>query len=217
MTNRAGAARPRYGVPVFAASPLAWLLDPLPVAAFYDDVYAVRPHHVHRGDPDYFAALPSGPGAVEVLLAALTPDPSGVHAVRGPEHRDTAAYRLGDGTLDVAAVRADYAAGYTVVLDNLERYVRPLTEFANAMERELNFATQVNAYLTPPHSTGFLPHYDHHDVLVLQVQGAKTWYLYGTDDADAVPPRLTFDHSAASPPASSSAPSMLSSLRSLVR
>jgi bifunctional lysine-specific demethylase and histidyl-hydroxylase NO66 len=53
---------------------------------------------------------------------------------------------------------------------------------------ELNFETQVNAYVTPPKSQGFLAHYDDHDVLILQIEGAKTWRVYGPE-AD-VPPRL---------------------------
>jgi bifunctional lysine-specific demethylase and histidyl-hydroxylase NO66 len=50
---------------------------------------------------------------------------------------------------------------------------------------ELNFPTQINAYVTPPESQGFLPHYDDHDVLILQTQGSKTWHLYNGAD---VPP-----------------------------
>ncbi len=37
---------------------------------------------------------------------------------------------------------------------------------------------QVNAYLTPPQNTGFAPHYDTHDVFVLQFAGRKRWRIY---------------------------------------
>src|SRR5699024_4646224 len=65
------------------------------------------------------------------------------------------------------------------------RYARAMTTLAHSIEVELNFPTQVNAYITPPGSTGFVPHYDHHDVVILQIQGSKAWRLY--DDV-AVPP-----------------------------
>ena len=44
----------------------------------------------------------------------------------------------------------------------------------------------MNAYVTPPDSSGLMPHYDDHDVLILQIQGSKTWHLYVGADR---PPR----------------------------
>jgi len=85
---------------------------------------------------------------------------------------------MADGSLDVVAVRNDFADGYTIVLDGVDQYVRPFGMLARALEVELNFATQVNAYVTPPQSSGLVPHYDDHDVLILQLQGSKTWHLY---------------------------------------
>lgn len=167
-------------MPVSAASSqLARLLAPLPVPEFLDEVFGSGHRHIKRSDPTYFSSLLRGPSAAEELLEHVRPDPTGVHAVRGEAHRDAATYRLANGTLDLAAVQRDLAGGYTVVLDHLERHVRALGELANAIEVELNYATQVNAYISPPGSQGFLPHCDHHDVLVLQIHGSKTWYLYG--------------------------------------
>ncbi|WP_236595498.1 cupin domain-containing protein, partial [Mycobacterium paraintracellulare] len=48
---------------------------------------------------------------------------------------------------------------------------------SHSLEVELNFPTRVNAYVTPPDATGFAPHYDPHDVLVLQIRGSKTWHV----------------------------------------
>lgn len=56
---------------------------------------------------------------------------------------------------------------------------------SHSIEVELNFPTRVNAYVTPAESTGFVPHYDPHDVLILRIQGSKIWRL--SDSAD-VPP-----------------------------
>ncbi len=64
----------------------------------------------------------------------------------------------------------------------------PIASLAHAIEVELNFATKVNAYITPPGSQGFVAHYDGHDVLILQIQGSKIWHLY--EGAD-VPPRTS--------------------------
>ena len=97
-------------------------------------------------------------------------------------------YRLADGSLDLVHVRSDFANGYTIVLDDVEQYVRPIASLAHGIEVELNFATKVNAYVTPPESQGFVAHYDGHDVLILQIQGSKIWHLY--DGADVPPHQL---------------------------
>lgn len=162
-----------------AESPLARLLHPLPVQTFLDDIFGARHHHIRRDCPGYFDEWLPGPSAADELLRHLAPEPAAVHAVKGEDHRDWHAYELADGTLDIAGVRNDLADGYTVICDRLERYLRGIAALSHAIEVELNFATQVNAYITPPGSTGFLPHLDHHDVLILQIHGTKTWQLYG--------------------------------------
>ena len=46
---------------------------------------------------------------------------------------------------------------------------------------------QINAYITPPQNRGFAPHYDVHDVFVLQVSGRKHWRIHApvvTDPLD---------------------------------
>jgi len=167
------------------AAPLAWLLAPVTVPAFLGELWGTEPHHIARDRSDYFDRL-AGPDAAEQVLAALSADPSAVKLVRGPDHLPPEQYTLADGTVDLARLRAALANGYTIIGNNLEKYLRAYSTLTHGVEVELNFPTHVNAYITPPGSTGFLPHYDHHDVLVLQVHGAKTWYLYG----DEVPAHL---------------------------
>lgn len=167
-----------------AESPLAWLLAPVSVAAFLDELWGAAPHHIARDRNDYFDRL-AGVAGAEELLAALRTEPSAVRLVRGAEHLEPE--QCADGTLDLARIRAALAGGYTIICNNIEKYLRPMSTLTHGVEVELNFPTHVNAYLTPPGATGFLPHYDHHDVLVLQIQGAKTWYFY---DDKPVPPHL---------------------------
>ncbi len=68
--------------------------------------------------------------------------------------------------------------GSTVVLQGLHRLWPPLVEFADQLAADLGHPTQVNAYVTPPSSRGFSPHYDVHDVFVLQVAGEKHWTIH---------------------------------------
>jgi hypothetical protein len=168
----------RHSPGVDAEFSLAWVLDPLSVETFLDEIWAKNHHHISRDCPGYFDGLLPGPSTVDTLLKAFRHEPSAIRMARGKDKKGPESYRLADGSLDVAAVRTDFANGYTTVLDGVEQYLRPVGTLARALEVELNFATQVNAYVTPPQSTGLVPHYDDHDVLILQLQGSKTWHLY---------------------------------------
>ena len=76
------------------------------------------------------------------------------------------------------AVLRLFADGSTVVLQGLHRLWPPLIDFADQLAADLGHPTQVNAYITPPSSRGFSPHYDVHDVFVLQVAGEKHWRIH---------------------------------------
>jgi len=157
---------------------LAWLLAPLSVETFLDEIWAKDHHHVIRDCPGHFDALLPGPSTVDQLLELIRHEPSVLRMVRGKDKKGPDSYRLGDGSLDVVAVRNDFADGFTIVVDGIEQYVRTIGTLARSLEVELNFPTQVNAYVTPSESSGLVPHYDDHDVVILQIQGSKTWHLY---------------------------------------
>ena len=166
---------------------LAWLLQPLAVETFLDEIWGATHYHVKRCRAGYFDSLLQGASAVEELLELFRSEPSTVHLLRGNDRKSGPdSYRLIDGSLDVVRIRNDFADGYTIVLGGVERFVRAIASLAHSIEVELNFPVQVNAYITPPATQGLIPHYDDHDVLILQIQGSKIWHLY---DGPDVPPR----------------------------
>ncbi|MEF2976716.1 cupin domain-containing protein [Subtercola sp. YIM 133946] len=75
-------------------------------------------------------------------------------------------------------VLAEFAAGATIVLQGLHRTWPPLIDFTRALVDEIGHPVQVNAYITPASSRGFDPHYDVHDVFVLQIAGEKHWTIH---------------------------------------
>lgn len=156
----------------------AWLLQPLSVERFLDDIWAQTHHHIKRGLPGYFDGFLPGPSTVDDLLELFRREPSAVRLAKGTDSKRSDNYLLVDGGLDLVGIRNDFADGYTIVLDGAERYVRAVGTLARSIEVELNFPIQVNTYITPPGQTGLAPHYDDHDVLILQVHGSKIWHLY---------------------------------------
>ncbi|WP_428340134.1 JmjC domain-containing protein [Mycobacterium sp.] len=163
---------------------LAWLLDPLTVDEFLGAIWGSAHHHVSRDRADYLDGLREDADSVDGLLALFRPHLSLVSLVRESTRKDQYVYRLADGGFDAAAISRDFADGYTIVLDSVQRYARAIAALSHSIEVELNFATQVNAYFTPPESQGFSAHSDDHDALIVQLQGSKIWHIYqGVDVA----------------------------------
>jgi ribosomal protein L16 Arg81 hydroxylase len=84
---------------------------------------------------------------------------------------------IGD-QLDSAKVLDQFAGGATLVLQGLHRTWAPIAEFTRQLADDLGHPAQVNAYITPASSRGFDPHYDTHDVFVIQIAGAKHWRIH---------------------------------------
>lgn len=84
---------------------------------------------------------------------------------------------VGDQVSDDALVDL-LVEGTTVVLQGLHRTWPPVRALAGQLAEDLGHPVQVNAYLTPASSRGFAPHYDVHDVFVLQLAGEKRWRIH---------------------------------------
>jgi ribosomal protein L16 Arg81 hydroxylase len=98
-----------------------------------------------------------------------------------PGARFTRGGGAGASIADQAAddkVLAAMADGATLVLQALHRSWPPLVDFGTRLAAELGHPVQINAYVTPPENQGFAPHYDVHDVFVLQVAGRKRWRIH---------------------------------------
>ena len=75
-------------------------------------------------------------------------------------------------------VLAEFAAGATIVLQGLHRTWQPIQEFTATLTDEVGHPVQVNAYVTPPMSQALDPHYDVHDVFIIQFAGRKHWRIH---------------------------------------
>lgn len=67
--------------------------------------------------------------------------------------------------------------GMTVGLERLDLFWPPVVELCGTLATELGCPVHANAYLTPAGALGLRPHYDTHDVFVLQLEGEKDWSL----------------------------------------
>lgn len=158
---------------------IEWLINPVEKKRFFQDYWEKQPLVIQRGRPLYLSSLLSLDEVDRVLttLDRRYPDVVLKNASREIEPEE---YTIDGETLDVARIYQLFAEGSTISLAFLDTVVPSLTLFCRTIENELSFPLQANIYLTPPKAQGAKPHYDTHDVFVLQVAGSKKWTVYGT-------------------------------------
>ena len=157
----------------------AWLIDPLPTAQFERDYYEQRLLHVRRPASAYYADLLAVTD-LDVVLgthAARHPD---IRLVRGDGDVSPGDYTNDAGRVQPLEVARHFDDGATVVFNQLHTRVAALARLCVALGRRFSSRVQTNVYLTPPDAQGFAPHWDTHDVFVLQISGTKRWSIYDT-------------------------------------
>jgi hypothetical protein len=75
--------------------------------------------------------------------------------------------------VDLPRLLERFDAGASLVVSQFHETHPPLARFCRGLEKLFLHAVQANIYLTPPGAQGFRTHFDTHDVLVLQVEGAS--------------------------------------------
>ncbi|MEN8650978.1 cupin domain-containing protein [Streptomyces sp. 21So2-11] len=77
------------------------------------------------------------------------------------------------------ALHARLSEGATLVLDAVDELHYGAQTLAAELERFLRTGVQINLYASWTDTEGFGTHWDDHDVVVVQLDGAKRWKLYG--------------------------------------
>jgi hypothetical protein len=80
--------------------------------------------------------------------------------------------------IDLPRLLARHDAGGSLVVSQFHELHAPLAQLCRGLEKVFLHPVQANIYLTPPGAQGFRVHFDTHDVLVMQVSGAKSWRVW---------------------------------------
>jgi ribosomal protein L16 Arg81 hydroxylase len=150
---------------------LSSLVAPISDEEFRSRYWERRPLVVHRKDPDYYDGIVT----LEDFEEAITRNPDYVKIANAATNKN-ASYK-GVVTEGLEAVLGDMRAGSTLVLDQLHHREPKLGLLCRALAAELGHRFQTNLYLTPSNGKGFKPHWDNHDVFILQTVGSKNWKI----------------------------------------
>ncbi len=157
-------------------------LTGIPASQFARDHWGERPllTHAAAGFADLFSEC-----AVDELVADRALRTPFVRMAAEGTVRSTSLFTSSGGfgaeigdQLDSEKVLEQFAKGSTLVLQGLHRTWQPIAAFTRQLVADLGHPAQVNAYITPASSRGFDPHYDTHDVFVIQIAGAKHWRIH---------------------------------------
>lgn len=160
-------------------SALEWLINPITPKQYFEEYWEKQPLVVKRDQPDYFRSLLSL-DEIDRVITTLDRRYPEICLKNADTQIDNTEYTLAGGTLDVARVYQLFERGSTITLAYLDTVIPALTLFCRNLENEFSFPFQTNVYLTPAGAQGAKPHYDTHDVFVLQVAGSKKWTIFGT-------------------------------------
>lgn len=166
------------------AAELSWLLSPMDAGAFWRDHWERRPCAIERRDPRYHAALFSMADLDSVIsLSGSAPAPGRIRLVKVEDGRLSSrpVPHTAAGAPDIYCLYRSYAdEGYTITVDRLELQWHAIAALCRGLEQALHHPVVANLYVTPRRAQGFSPHYDTHEVFVLQLEGAKRWHVYGS-------------------------------------
>lgn len=163
-----------------SAGALSRLLGRTGPAEFADAYWGARPHRRAIGDvADLFSAA-----AVDELISVRGLRAPFLRVAKDGRTFGDKEFTSGGGVgaaigdqLNDDLIWRHFEAGATLVLQGLHRTYEPVLRFTQGLAADLGHPCQVNAYITPPQSTGFSDHYDVHDVFVVQVEGEKRWRI----------------------------------------
>jgi len=160
------------------------LLSPLPAEEFFANHWERKYLHIQRESPAYYQELLSAKDLEDSISDPNARYPAIQLARSGnylPSELFTRAVKIGSevftGVPDLERINAEYRGGATVVLPAIHRTAPALGDFCARLQAQWDHAVHANGYLTPGNVAGFTPHYDTHEVFVLQIAGRKHWSL----------------------------------------
>jgi lysine-specific demethylase/histidyl-hydroxylase NO66 len=158
---------------------LGFLIAPVTRDEFLDRHYEREALINIRNEPERYAELLTL-AALDQFIASADLREGMVDLTNHKNRISRDSYIDEGGRVSRVAVAEEYLRGATIILPQLHDSMFNLSEFCRALEEVFSCHMQTNIYLTPSGNQGFPPHYDNHDVFVMQISGAKAWRIYGT-------------------------------------
>src|SRR5262245_15755072 len=156
------------------------LLAPLPEQSFVKHFLEKKRLHASCGEPEQVTRLLPWATINKILEWDVLP-PERLKVMRASADVPALMYRRKGGSqrLRAGGLQALFSQGVSLVINNIDDLVSQLGNLGAAIERRLGHLIGMNAYVSFGRFGAFKPHWDIHDVLIVQVHGSKRWRSYG--------------------------------------
>lgn len=155
------------------------ILSPLSIEEFIETSFGKAPLHL-KGKTGRFRHLLDWDALARILETHPLEFPR-LKIVRAGEMIPQDRYlrrRGGVARIDGGALSLLLATGATVIVDRIDDLVPGIAAIADDAGDLFAAETAANLYATRGSEHGFGPHWDSHDVIVLQLTGSKKWQIY---------------------------------------
>jgi len=153
------------------------VLEPVSEEEFFTNYWETQPLHIARSSSNPFEQLISI-SAIEDLLSTNELFYPTVQLSHAGKRILPAEYSDEQNKIISGRVVERYRLGSTIVLTHMHKLHKELMGLCRDMHRRFMMRCQTNVYLSPAGNQGFNPHFDTHDVFILQVSGNKTFNFY---------------------------------------
>jgi len=164
---------------------LASLLHPISLDTFLSIYWEKKLLLVQRGDEGYYEGVLTNQNLEDIISSWDARYPAIMLAKDGvfyPPQAYCEDVKMGQvtfsGVPNLKKLSAEYGKGATIALTSLDRSWKPLGDLCMRLEEQLDHGIKTNVYITAGQTAGFPPHYDTHDILMLQIAGKKLWRIY---------------------------------------
>ena len=164
-------------------SVLEKILAPISRDDFFQNYYEKKPLYIPRGPTSKFNNLPDIEKFEELLWLNESKLERILRVNKKGSYRQIPHHASGKDTFRWAV--DSFSDGYTLILNGTDHLSKEIARIARSIEEETNSKVAANAFMTPANSRGFMPHFDTHDVFILQLEGRKHWSLY--DQREVLP------------------------------
>lgn len=166
-----------------------WMIAPYNPEIFLNRIWEKKPLHIARNKPNYYK---------EIITTPIIDDMLRNENIQFTKNIDVTSYVDGkrethnpEGRAHTHLVWDFYLNGCSIRLLNPQTYIPKLNMMNATLQEFFNSFVGANAYLTPPDSQGFAPHYDDIEAFILQTEGKKHWRIYKPLNENEVLPRVS--------------------------
>ncbi|MGJ5632660.1 cupin domain-containing protein [Nostoc sp. CALU 1950] len=159
---------------------LEQLLQPFSQQIFLKEYWEEKPLFIARRLPNYYSALFSLKDIESVVCFTSANDFYGEDIILANCKSDQPYQSTNFNETNLNQLYIFYSQGNTIILNALQRRWKPIAELCTTLQSFFSCKVQANMYLTPKNAQGLKPHFDTHDVFILQVEGCKHWHIYGS-------------------------------------